>query len=639
MSSCRSMLIITISIGLALTMDSVYSNDECPFPECITTYSTLFSTCQIVCNNVSRFPSRGTSQVTLIDILYIEGSLDTIPDEALQNLTIRKFTLLSTNLTKITASMFKNAKINSEVYFRLPSLRYIEVGSLANFINVNSFDMSQSNTNADADILFNYNMTTEIATMINLEYLYLSNNKITHFPCYLFNRHRSLNRLTLSRNLLKEFTCENISNLSELDISNNQLENVSLKGLTSLRLFYINFNKLVNFTFVGLENLLYANMSDNLLKSAVLVNEKKLIGINLNNNRIERVILDGTDLSVLILSSNRMKEFPFVNNKKKLTNLLLHSNRIETTDQLNDYVSLSQLDLSDNFLEMIPDFEKLQYLKIFDIRNQSGRLNKVINYAFQREMLNINASSGDSDVYTINYRSNQISKYESKAFCVDKRINKITNGHIELLVDSIEKIHPCMFAQLKSAYTITIYIGSTPVDCDCQLVRWTRQMYNVRLFNYDCQRNCNQTATLVDIYDCANKPEYNCDIKPKERYTTWITGDPHLYSYRRQHEWCSFNQLEVVCLKYGPMSIYCTDAYVNNAASTRRATLLNKIRIEFDLSNVKYSIVADQISFGDAFTTNILNRTTTTLVDSNNEVCCCCCCCFFFNQYYSINSI
>jgi hypothetical protein len=221
--------------------------------------------------------------------------------------------------------------------------------------------------------------------------------------------------------------------------------------------------------------------------------------------------------------------------------------------------------------------------------------------------------------FALDYTNNQISKYESKAFCpLTDHVLK-PYGRINFFFDSIEKVPTCMLGQPNDFYyNVSITVKSTPPDCDCQLVRWAQQQYNVMLKGYECTTNCNNSAPLVDIYGCQDKPEYKCNSTVYLRFTSWLTGDPHIHSYYTNYEICSFDEREVVCLKTGWLTIYCTDKKVLGAASPQ-ATLLSKIRIEFNLDGVKYSYEANETSWSNTFTVNATTQASD-ILNANNEV-------------------
>jgi Leucine-rich repeat (LRR) protein len=453
-------------------------------------------------------------------------------------------------------------------------------------------------------------------TLTSLSMLSLKRNKITTIANTDLIEVQSLKELYLSSNQIKEVKWQNL-NLVTLELNANQIQSISLKNLPNLKNLYIGINNLIgqlpssSIDLGDLPSLSVLHLNTNGITAVdfTTLNFKQLSVLHLGTNKINSAKLDSlSNLQELSLSNNQLEDFPSVSNKQNIKNLDLSSNKLRSANQLNDYVNLYQLDLSSNYLEKLPNYEKLTRLEYFYFINQNGLFTKVPNYAFQR----LNPLS---EKITIDYKGNNIGEYESKAFCVDSEDKKISNGQVEISLNSIDKIHPCMLEQLKSYNQVKIKLNTitAAAECDCQLVRWAKEKYKVVIEGYFCSQDCDYNAPLVDKYQCQTKTEYKCDTEPtnlRNRQTTWITGDPHIYSYNNNYQVCSFNEQEVACLKFDWLTIYCTDKKI-----APDATVLSKLRIEFVLDGVTYSYLADDALFGDSFANGVKNIT-----DSKNQV-------------------
>ncbi|CAF0959712.1 unnamed protein product [Brachionus calyciflorus] len=95
------------------------------------------------------------------------------------------------------------------------------------------------------------------------------------------------------------------------------------------------------------------------------------------------------------------------------------------------------------------------------------------------------------------------------------------------------------------------------------------------------------------------------NVKPSFRYTTWITGDPHLYSYKNKYELCSTGE-NAVCFQYGDFKILCSDFYAGG--SNLQATVLTSLKFIYQVSNSEQvSYEANRTSFPNKFDNGFLN--------------------------------
>ncbi|CAF1075160.1 unnamed protein product [Brachionus calyciflorus] len=91
--------------------------------------------------------------------------------------------------------------------------------------------------------------------------------------------------------------------------------------------------------------------------------------------------------------------------------------------------------------------------------------------------------------------------------------------------------------------------------------------------------------------ECYSNSKFKCPKSDEQvRYTTWITGDPHLFSYKNKYELCSTGE-NAVCFQYRDFKILCSDFYAGG--SNLQATVLTSLKFIYqaELGSVKLNSV------------------------------------------------
>ncbi|CAF0935811.1 unnamed protein product, partial [Brachionus calyciflorus] len=89
------------------------------------------------------------------------------------------------------------------------------------------------------------------------------------------------------------------------------------------------------------------------------------------------------------------------------------------------------------------------------------------------------------------------------------------------------------------------------------------------------------------------------------RYTTWMTGDPHLFSYKNKYEFCSIGE-NAVCFQHRDFKILCSDFYAGG--SNLKATVLTSLKFIYQVSDSEQvSFEANRTSFPNKFDNGFLN--------------------------------
>lgn len=137
---------------------------------------------------------------------------------------------------------------------------------------------------------------------------------------------------------------------------------------------------------------------------------------------------------------------------------------------------------------------------------------------------------------------NNIQDFYMKSFCAHHSSSLGYLG-VRLKVHDVNKIDKCMLKQLKSDKTV---IESLVLPDSEHLLMAYNQSIQINGFVSLC-KNISENF----IKQCLSNERYKC---PKSddflRFTSWITGDPRLFSFRNKYELCSIGQNEV-CFQYG----------------------------------------------------------------------------------------
>lgn len=230
----------------------------------------------------------------------------------------------------------------------------------------------------------------ELALFENLEYLNLSDNRLSEIPEILFKLPK-LKTLILSYNLIDEVDFINNSNIRYLDLSHNRITHSKTSGtfqnLKFINLSHNNLIKMPNFQSFELDTIL---ISHNKLDSYRLVSNHiggLIAHLDLANNNLEKSKVSPASLRAkcysLILDNNLLKSsynnnlisingVPnyFFDYKSMLKNLSLRNCGISKVDNFLPYnETLESLDLSGNNLYGTINLNNSHKLKSFKLSN------------------------------------------------------------------------------------------------------------------------------------------------------------------------------------------------------------------------------------------------------------------------------
>ena len=215
----------------------------------------------------------------------------------------------------------------------------------------------------------------------------LSNGTLTAVPADLLS---NITILDLSRNqivTIQKHTFIKLMDLTRLYLRNNRIsyiEDGAFNGLSNVEILDLRANKLIDIPYISNMPLRYLRMATNpipwlntsrfanlpikllTLNRMYLDNVgsfpvlRDLAEINLNRNRITKLshgFLDGfNSLKKLILDHNRLPSIPWIGSASTYVETLdLHQNRFYSIPDLRDYLSLSSLDLSENYISSVPE--------------------------------------------------------------------------------------------------------------------------------------------------------------------------------------------------------------------------------------------------------------------------------------------
>ncbi|CAF0966813.1 unnamed protein product [Brachionus calyciflorus] len=547
----------------------------------------------------------------------------------LSNNLIETFDIKSNVLNILHLCNNKITKLEKEFFSYLPELQKLRVDS-----------------NKISKILNDSFHSTNYLRSIDLE-----NNRIDYIEPNSFCNLKSLDELKLSRNNLSDislYCLENVRYLSlnsvqfkgEIDqkrlgspnayyiyLSNNKISKINFENMTNLKYLYLDSNELVNFTletiqaFSKLEDLRLEKNKFSEKSLEYLYKLKQLKILHLSYNLISRfefnILAENKLLEELKIDGNKIEfvEFAFLPNLKEL---MLNNNKLELIGKdsfrllpnleklylgsnlisrihpkaFASNSNLAFLVLRDNFLKTTPDISELKFLNELDLYNNT--IKSLPNNGFERKLNKENLLRSN---IKIDLGLNSINRFASKTFC-SQHASSLGFLGFELQMDDINKMDYCMLRQFNSD-TIKIVSNVKP---SCEHLLMAKKV-NIEL-NGDVME-CEDLQIDLDK-ECYSNSKYKCP-KGDElvRYTTWITGDPHLYSYKNKYELCSTGE-NAVCFQYGDFKILCSDFYAGG--SNLQATVLTSLKFVYQVSNSEQvSYEANRTSFPNKFDNGLLN--------------------------------
>ena len=305
--------------------------------------------------------------------------------------------------------------------------------------------------------------------LINL--IDVSVNSIDYLPNEAFAE-LSLVALNLSRNSLSSIENESFKSiiyLEKLYLVGNYIKELDVKGLAplrhSLRVLTLSQNKLINgenstdFAFSSLEQLEHLDLSHNRLERIPIINNlSKLKVLIINSNFIEALEVDNESqtclpesLIELNLGENQLKYIhgSWFSNLHDLELLDLSSNKLSYISKTS-FKSLSKLKrllLNNNDLNHIPSsvFVKLNHLNHLDLSFQKNGINKIEDYALDREHV-------EEIFESVILTGNQIEEISGLAFCSkSNRTNRhVEINNLELKQNKLRNTNPCILKQINS---------------------------------------------------------------------------------------------------------------------------------------------------------------------------------------------
>ncbi|CAF0853882.1 unnamed protein product [Brachionus calyciflorus] len=468
-------------------------------------------------------------------------------------------------------------KLEKEMLQDLPSLEYLD-------LSINRIKKIFNDT---------FLLTTRLHT------IFLQVNFINYIEPNSFCTIKSLGILSLYVGYDGEIDLKRIGNpkyLEQLDLSENNINKINFEKMVYLRTLDLSSNNISDIdknTTKSFPNLSFLNIGKNKFTHEIFNNIKslkKLSTLKISNNFITSImpsfLAEYENLSELDLSRNQIEnvEFPLLkrlkylylrNNKLRIINedsfsllkeikeLNLDSNLISQihSKAFFENKNLTTLSLANNFFSMKPDLQLSPRLTLLNLKNNS--ISYLTNYAFDTKR----------DIYyklKIDLRKNNIIDLSTRTFC----LSNLRISGFELLIDDINKVDKCILRQLDSRSSIQS--NSKP---GCEHILMVKHV-NLQI-NGDISECKNFSFDINKV--CYSDNKFKCPNQNKKRYTTWITGDPHLFSYKKNYELCSIGK-DAVCFEHKEFQFLCSDTEVGN--SNKQATVLTNLKFIYRVNNL-----------------------------------------------------
>lgn len=282
-----------------------------------------------------------------------DNALKAIPN-AIQDLT---------NLREIDLSFNHINRFQPEFFPSLPLLEHIAV----HHNNIDTFHLppfSEKGTRYITIDLRENKITTigKVSNTSNIFSIYLQNNQLARFPFELLRNETQ--QLDVSYNLIQNTTYPNEftdnSTLEFLNLSNNKLTAYPafLRFLTSL-------DRL--------------NLNENAIGGEVLIQGLTNLGVfNIENQNVTTVTIDSFSLDYtnkIELNNNRIKEITIFPSLPVLKTLNLETNQLESVPKFWDKLKhLEILNLANNNIQ-IADFNKIDFIKLDELNLSYNQIN------------------------------------------------------------------------------------------------------------------------------------------------------------------------------------------------------------------------------------------------------------------------
>ena len=368
-----------------------------------------------------------------INIMLINRyKFQTIPDFVFQNLNIQTLILAENDLESLNRHAFTGIRGLKMLRIIEKKLHRVEAGVFEplsdklnelGLVDLYNIDMNQLdelfremlvleklNTFKLSNMKFSIFKEEWMAILGNLSYLSLASNNLTNLSTDLFQFSSSIISLDLNDNRLSDLTTLFVSLvpiemiLKELKLSGNQISNL--------------------LDFPEFQSLEFLDLSKNKLTSLTSITFKSL-----------------TKLNYLHLASNRLKQLD-VNVFSNLENLQV-------------------LILSNNELEKVPNIMSLNKLQVLDLSNQTGKLTRIDDYAFERVKNQTNSLS-------IDLESNELSVFGDRSFC-SRYANKSQIHELTLSYNSVRNLNKCVWNQLSTTFMPRVSLNVAQSEQDAQI--------------------------------------------------------------------------------------------------------------------------------------------------------------------------
>ncbi|CAF0948237.1 unnamed protein product [Brachionus calyciflorus] len=548
----------------------------------------------------------------------------------LSNNLIETFDIKSNRLSNLNLFFNKITILEKEMFFYCPNLRYLGLAfnKIPKILN-DSFQSTKFLSSIHLDYnKINYIEPNSFCDLKFINSLYLSGNNLSDISLYCLENVRYLFLGSVQfKGEIDQKRLGNPINIIQLYLSNNKISKINFENMTNLKYLYLDSNELVNFTlktiqafpnlgdlrleknqflekslenFNQLKKLQYLYLSNNLLtkfEHHMLAENKELFVLGIDSNNIEIIEFGSLpNLKQLYLSYNKIK-FIDKDSFSKLSNLerlSLESNIISSIHPkaFASNSNLAYLDLRYNNLTTTPDISELKVLNTFYLNN--NKLTSLPNHAFERKLNEANPLKSN---IKIDLRGNSINRFTSKTFC-SQHASSLGFLGFELQMNDINQMDYCMLRQFNSDKMKIV----SNVKPSCEHLLMAKRV------NIELNGNVSLCENLQINLDkeCYSNSKFKC-TKGDElvRYTTWITGDPHLYSYKNKYELCSTGE-NAVCFQHRDFKILCTDFYAGG--SNLQATVLTSLKFIYQVSDSEQvAYEANRTSFPNKFDNGLLN--------------------------------
>ncbi|CAF0870631.1 unnamed protein product [Brachionus calyciflorus] len=608
-------------IGILGFFGIVNADPSCPFQSCSSTY---YSTgCKIYCDS-KQFPDVGPINFDKIEYLTFKN-LENIPKNAFQGLNIVELKINSRNLIQVDESAFDNVG-------KIDILDLDGIKNLSLFFENNSLKAISNMTkhlhisNAGLDNKSVIPIIDKLKYWTRLWCLVISNNNFSNFS-YDFTNFTSLYNLGLINNFIETFDIKS-NRLNNLNLYNNKITKlekdmfVYLPNLESLRIDSNKISKILNDSFHSTKSLITIDLENNkidYIEPDSFCDLKFIYSLLLSGNNLRNISLHCIDnVRYLYLNSVQYQgsiHFSFYPNLKFLTlknnklmyidkdsfsklpnleKLYLGSNLISRIDPkaFANNTNLELLELRGNILTTTPDISELKYLNELDLYNNN--ITSLPNHAFERKL---NKSNPLKSNIKIDLRQNKINHFTNKTFC-SQYASSLGFLGFELQMDDINQMDKCMLRQFNSDKVKIV----SDVKPSCEHLLMAKQL------NIELNGNASFCEDLqVDLdKECYSNSKFKCS-KGDElvRYTTWITGVSHIFSFKNKYELCSIGE-NALCFQYRNFKILCSDFYAGG--SDLQATVLTSLKFVYQVSDSEQvSYEANRTSFPNTFNNGLLN--------------------------------